>query len=87
MAQALVAADFDLAADIRLDLTPQVALAVAIAMLLKVLLAKMIGCLLPLGAVRLGFDPAVMASPFITTIVDALALLMYFVISKNILSL
>ena len=65
--------------------TVQVALAVAIAMLLTVLLAKLIGCLLPLGAVRLGFDPAVMASPFITTIVDALALLMYFVISKNIL--
>lgn len=69
------------------SVTLQVALAVAIAMLLTVLLAKLIGCLLPLGAVRLGFDPAVMASPFITTIVDALALLMYFVISKNILSL
>ncbi len=67
--------------------TVQVALAVAIAMLLTVLLAKLIGCLLPLGAVRLGFDPAVMASPFITTIVDALALLMYFVISKNILAI
>lgn len=63
----------------------QVALAVAVSMLLTVLLAKLIGCLLPLGAMKLGFDPAVMASPFITTIVDALALLMYFVISKNIL--
>ena len=64
-----------------------VAIAVAVSMLLTVLLAKLIGCLLPLGAMRLGFDPAVMASPFITTIVDALALLMYFVISKNILSI
>ena len=62
-----------------------VALSVALSMLVTVLVAKMIGCLLPFGAARIGLDPAVMASPFITTIVDALALLMYFVISANIL--
>ena len=67
--------------------TLSVALAVALAMLLTVVLAKMIGCLLPLGAYRIGLDPAVMASPFITTIVDAIALLMYFVISKSILGI
>ena len=40
--------------------------------------AKIVGCLLPLLAKKIGFDPAVMASPFITTIVDALSLLIYF---------
>ena len=67
--------------------TLSVAFSVALAMLLTVVLAKIIGCLLPLGAYRIGLDPAVMASPFITTIVDALALLMYFVISKSILGI
>ena len=50
-----------------------------------VLIAKIVGCLLPLLAKRLGFDPAVMASPFITTIVDALALLAYFGIALLVL--
>ena len=45
------------------------------------------GCSLPLLAKRLGFDPAVMASPFITTIVDALSLLVYFMFSKTLLGL
>jgi magnesium transporter len=43
-----------------------------------VLVAKLVGCSLPILAKLIGFDPAVMASPFITTIVDALALLIYF---------
>jgi magnesium transporter len=43
--------------------------------------------MLPVGAKRLGFDPAVMASPFITTIVDALSLLAYFRIATAILKL
>ena len=47
--------------------------------------AKVVGCTLPLIAKRLGFDPAVMASPFITTIVDAMSLLLYFVFAKAIL--
>ena len=62
-----------------------VALAVALTMLVTVLMAKMIGCLLPLAANRMGLDPAVMASPFVTTIVDAFALLLYFVIASSIL--
>ena len=49
------------------------------------LIAKIVGCLLPLLEKRLGFDPAVMASPFITTIVDALALLAYFGIALLVL--
>ena len=45
------------------------------------------GGLLPMGAKKLGFDPAVMASPFITTIVDALSLLLYFQIASLLLGL
>ena len=52
-----------------------------------VIMAKFVGCTLPLLAKRMGFDPAVMASPFITTIVDALSLLVYFMFAKSILGL
>ena len=52
-----------------------------------VVIAKFVGCSLPLLAKRLGFDPAVMASPFITTIVDALSLLVYFLFAKTLLHL
>ena len=58
--------------------TIPVALVVCGTLMITVLLAKAIGCTLPILAKRLGFDPAVMASPFITTIVDALSLLVYF---------
>jgi len=46
-----------------------------------------VGCTLPIAAKKLGFDPAVMASPFITTIVDALSLLVYLRIATNLLHL
>ena len=55
-----------------------VALTVCLTLVAAVLMAMVVGCLLPIGAKRIGFDPAVMASPFITTIVDALSLLVYF---------
>lgn len=55
-----------------------VALTVCLTLMAAVLMAMLVGCLLPIGAKKLGFDPAVMASPFITTIVDALSLLVYF---------
>ena len=58
---------------------------VCLTLIAAVLIAKIVGCLLPLLAKRLGFDPAVMASPFITTIVDALALLAYFGIALLVL--
>ncbi len=64
---------------------PLVALVVSITMALTVVMAKLIGCALPLLAKKLGFDPAVMASPFITTIVDALSLLVYLSIASMIL--
>ncbi len=55
-----------------------VALTVCLTLVAAVLMAMLVGCLLPIGAKKIGFDPAVMASPFITTIVDALSLLVYF---------
>ena len=55
-----------------------VALTICLTLIITVCSAKIIGCVLPLLAKKLGFDPAVMASPFITTIVDAISLLVYF---------
>ena len=62
-----------------------VALVIAMTMAVTVVCAKMVGCTLPMLAKKLGFDPAVMASPFITTIVDALSLLVYFGIASALL--
>ena len=60
-----------------------VALVVALTLCATVICAKIIGCVLPIFAKILHLDPAVMASPFITTIVDAVSLLVYFAIAKN----
>ncbi len=62
-----------------------VAAVVCLTLWITVVLAKAVGCTLPLAAKQLGFDPAVMASPFITTIVDALSLLVYFGCAKVLL--
>ena len=62
-----------------------VALVVCLTLVAAVLIAKVVGCTLPLLAKKVGFDPAVMASPFITTIVDALSLVIYFAIATKIL--
>lgn len=62
-----------------------VALVVCLTLFITVIIAKLIGCTLPLLAKRLNFDPAVMASPFITTIVDAVSLLVYFQIASVLL--
>ncbi len=67
--------------------TITVALVVCLTLLSAVLIAKVVGCMLPMLAKKIGFDPAVMASPFITTIVDALSLLIYFRIATLILHL
>ena len=58
---------------------------VCLALAVTVLVAKLIGAILPLIAKKVGFDPAVMASPFITTIVDALSLLVYFFFAKSLI--
>lgn len=67
--------------------TPLVAFAVSLTLAITVLFAKVVGCTLPMLAQKVGFDPAVMASPFITTIVDAIALLTYFRIACLLLPL
>ena len=66
-------------------ITVTVALVVCLTMVVAVFIAKMIGCSLPILAKAVGFDPAVMASPFITTIVDAVTLLAYFMIAQALL--
>ena len=64
-----------------------VALVVCLTLVVAILIAKLIGCTLPVLAKRIGFDPAVMASPFITTIVDALSLMVYFQFASCLLGL
>ncbi len=69
------------------DVTVTIALVVCVTMALVVLMAKVVGCILPMAAGKLGFDPAVMSSPFITTIIDALSLLIYFAVAGALLGL
>ncbi|MBR2888810.1 MAG: magnesium transporter [Oscillospiraceae bacterium] len=69
------------------DVTLAVDLVVCCALCVTVVLAKIVGCLLPIGAKALKLDPAVMASPFISTIVDALSLLVYFLFANWILGI
>ncbi|MBQ4030622.1 MAG: magnesium transporter [Bacilli bacterium] len=64
-----------------------VSLVVCITLLITVMFAKFVGCTLPILAKRIGFDPAVMASPFITTIVDACSLLIYFKVAGILLGI
>ncbi len=64
-----------------------VAAVVCVTLLVTLIAAKFIGCVLPMLAKKAGFDPAVMASPFITTIVDAVSLLTYFQIATLLLGI
>ncbi len=68
-------------------ITTTVALVVCITLVITVFLAKTVGAILPLTAKQLGFDPAVMSSPFLTTIVDALSLLVYFGTARLLLGI
>lgn len=65
----------------------QVALVVCLTLLMAVIVAKMVGSTLPMIAKKIGLDPAVMASPFITTIVDAISLLIYFRVAEIVLGI
>ncbi len=67
------------------QITLLVDLVVCLALCVTVVIAKVVGCLLPIAAKAIHLDPAVMASPFITNIVDALSLLVYFLFAKTIL--
>ena len=82
----LAAANF-----VKLMLLDRVSLAIAfvvcVTLLMAVLFAKIVGCTLPMFAKKIGFDPAVMASPFITTIVDALSLMIYFQVATHVLAI
>ena len=69
------------------NITLMVDLVVCCALCVTVVLAKMVGCMLPIAAKAVKLDPAVMASPFISTIVDALSLLVYFMFAKMLLNI
>ena len=69
------------------SITMAVAAVVCVTLVATVFLAKLVGCSLPILAKRIGFDPAVMASPFITTIVDALSLFIYLQVATAVLGL
>lgn len=65
---------------------PQLALVIALSIIGTVILAKLVGAMLPMAAKALKLDPAIMATPLITTVVDSCSLLIYFTIATNILS-
>ncbi len=69
------------------NVTAMTALVVSITVCAVVIISKLVGGVLPLLVKKIGFDPAVMASPFITTIVDAVSLLVYFSIASAILTM
>lgn len=66
---------------------PQIAIVVALSLAVVVILSKFIGCVLPLFANKVGLDPAIMASPLITTIVDTCSILIYFNIAVHIFNI
>lgn len=69
------------------DVTPLVSLVVAISLSVTIIVAKLFGASLPLFAKRIGLDPAVMASPLITTLVDAISLIVYFLVASLVLQI
>ncbi|MBQ2284645.1 MAG: magnesium transporter, partial [Clostridia bacterium] len=69
------------------DIGWRVSLVVSVTMIAAVVFAKVVGSILPVIAKKIGFDPAVMSSPFISTIVDAVTLLIYFAIASSVLNL
>ena len=69
------------------EVTVAVSAVVCLTLTVTVICAKVVGCLLPMAAEKIGLDPAVMASPFITTVVDVLSLLIYFGIAVELLGL
>ncbi|MDR0446747.1 MAG: magnesium transporter [Oscillospiraceae bacterium] len=81
---ALAAVNFARIAIMKRDVI--LSITVSISLLLTVMLAKTVGCLLPIAAKKLKLDPAVMASPVITTLVDAGALLLFFGMAQALLA-
>lgn len=66
---------------------PMICLTVVLSLFCTVIVAKTIGCTLPIAAKALKFDPAIMASPMITTIVDAVSLMVYFNLASHLLGM
>ncbi len=64
-----------------------IAFVIALSLIVTVVLSKLIGCVLPLLANKIGLDPAIMASPLITTIVDTCSILVYFNIAVQVFHL
>ena len=64
-----------------------IAIVVALSLMVVVIIAKLIGCILPLFANKIGVDPAIMASPLITTIVDTCSILVYFNIAVHVFNI
>ncbi len=69
------------------DVTLLVALTVSLSLTATIILAKIIGATLPILAKKIGLDPAVMASPLITTLVDAISLMVYILVASSILKI
>lgn len=67
------------------SVSPMLAFTVSLTMFFTVILAKLIGGVLPLIAKKIHVDPAIMAAPLITTIVDAMSLIIYFSIAGKLL--
>ena len=68
------------------DYTPIRCFVVSVSLFATVIMAKLVGCVLPIIAKKIKLDPAVVASPFITTIVDALSLIIFCSISVSLLA-
>ncbi len=69
------------------DVSAEITIIISLTLICIVFISKLVGCSLPLLAKKVGFDPSVMASPLITTIVDALSLVIYFNITSMILGI
>lgn len=63
------------------------AIVIACSLVATIVIAKLVGCLLPLLAKRVGLDPAIMAAPLITTVVDACSIMIYFRIATMLFAL
>ncbi len=66
---------------------PVLAVVIALSLVGTVIIAKLVGAMLPMGAKALRLDPAIMANPLITTVVDSCSLLIYFTVATNLLGL
>ncbi len=69
------------------DVSAEITIIISLTLICIVFISKLVGCSLPLLAKKIGFDPSVMASPLITTIVDALSLVIYFNITSMVLGI